>query len=216
MDSKKDILGINSTITYLQNDVFNWEVWPNFGDAGPGYPLATYHYVTLNPGEETVISNTSMTVEAYVLSHSTPYESTAFLLRYGEYYLLYFGDTGPDAVEQSGQMKIVWKRIAPLIQEHKLLGIFLEVAYADGRSDSSLFGHLTPSWMMSEFHQLAELVAPDNLEQALNGLKVVVTHMKPILKNVPAVEYVIPQELAELNDLGIEFIIPFQGMRIGF
>jgi len=113
-------------------------------------------------------------------------------------------------------MQTVWERVAPLVREGKLLGVFLECAYENSQPDSSLFGHLTPSWMMSEFHQLAELVALDNPEQALNGLKVVVTHMKPILKNVPAVEYVIPQELAELNDLGIKFIIPFQGMRIGF
>jgi 3',5'-cyclic-nucleotide phosphodiesterase len=216
VDSKKDILGIDSTITYLQNDIFNWEIWPNFGDAGPGYPLATYHYVILNPGEEVPVSNTSMTVEGYVLSHGTAYESTAFLLQHNGYYLLYFGDTGPDAVEQSDRMEIVWKRIAPLVQKHKLLGIFLEVAYAEGCSDSSLFGHLTPSWMMSEFHRLAELTAPDNPEQALNGLKVVVTHIKPILRNVPAPGFLIPQELAELNDLGIEFIIPFQGMRLSF
>jgi len=216
VDSKKDILGISSTIGYLQKDVFNWEVWPNFGDAGPGYPLATYHYVIMDPGEEIAISNTSMTVEAYVLSHSAPYESTAFLLGHDGYYVLYFGDTGPDLVEKSDRMQTVWERVAPLVREGKLLGVFLECAYENSQPDSSLFGHLTPSWMMSEFHQLADIVAPDDPEHALNGLNVVVAHIKPIVKQLPAPGVVIPEQFAELNDLGINFIVPYQGMRIGF
>lgn len=214
-DSKKDILGIASTTTYLQDHVFNWKVWPNFGDAGPGFQMKKYHYVTLVPGEETPISQTSMTVEAYVLSHSA-YESTVFLIRRGEYYILYFGDTGPDAVEKSDRMETVWKRVAPLVKEGKLLGIFLEVSYAEGRLDSQLFGHLTPSWLMAELHRLAELVAPESPGQALQGLKVVVTHIKPLFKTVPAVGFIIPEELTRLNDLGVEFVIPFQGMRIEF
>lgn len=215
-DSKKDILGIASTTTYLQDHVFNWMVWPNFGDAGPGFQLKQYHYVTLVPGEETPISTTSMTVEAYLLSHSTPYESTAFLIQHEGNYVLYFGDTGPDVVEKSDRMETVWKRVAPLVKESKLLGIFLEVSYAEGRPDNLLFGHLTPSWLMAELQNLAELTDPENPDQSLKDLKVVVSHIKPMFKRVPAVEFVISKELTMLNDLGVEFVIPFQGMRIDF
>ncbi len=215
-DSKKDILGIASTTTFLQDHIFNWMVWPNFGDAGPGFQLKQYHYVTLVPGEETSISTTSMTVEAYVLSHSAPYESTAFLIQHEGYYVLYFGDTGPDIVEKSDRMETVWKRVAPLVKEGKLLGIFLEVSYAEGRPDNLLFGHLTPSWLMAELQNLAELTAPENPDQALKDLKIVVNHIKPVFKRVPAVKFVISKELKMLNDLGVEFVIPFQGMRIDF
>ena len=216
VDSKKDIMGIDSTIDHLANHVFNWEIWPNFGDEGPGFPLGVYHYVRLVPDEEVPISGTSMTVEPFVLSHSEPYQSTAFLIRDDGYYVLYFGDTGPDKVEGTDNLKTVWERIAPLVSEGKLLGMFLEVSYVDATPDKSLFGHLTPSWMMNELHVLAELVDPDSPDTALEGFKVVINHIKPVFKVGPTPASVIAEELAQLNDLGVEFIIPYQGMRLGF
>lgn len=215
-DSAKDILARSVTITHLQNHIFNWEVWPNFGNAGPGFPLGKYRYVTLEPGKETPISRTSMTVEAFPLSHSAPYESTAFLIHHEGSYILYCGDTGPDQVEKSDYLYKVWERIAPLVREGKLAGLFLEISYPQGRADTLLFGHLTPGWMMKELHRLAELVNPDSPSDALEGLKVVVTHVKPVFTMTPTPGYLISQQLEELNDLGVVFIVPFQGMRLEF
>ncbi len=215
-DSAKAILARAVTITYLQDHIFNWQIWPNFGNAGPGFPLGKYTYVTLEPGEEAAIPRTSMTVEAFPLAHSTPYESTAFLIQHEGNYILYFGDTGPDEVEKSDYLYKVWERIAPLVRERKLRGMFLEVSYPQGRPDTLLFGHLTPGWMMKELHRLAELVDPCNPADALQGLKVVVTHVKPVFTMTPAPGHLIAQQLEELNDLGVVFIIPFQGMRIEF
>ena len=95
------------------------------------------------------------------MSHSDipgegPYASTAFLIESGGYYVLYFGDTGPDAVEESDGMNSVWQRVAPLVREGKLHGIFLEVSFPNDRPDHLLFGHLTPSWMMEELRALAQ------------------------------------------------------------
>ena len=49
--------------------------------------LKKYHYVTLGPQVSTALGNTGMSVKAFTLSHSTPYESTAFLINSSENYL---------------------------------------------------------------------------------------------------------------------------------
>ena len=61
-----------------------------------------------------------MAVIPYELSHSGGYRSTAFLVESDEAYLLYFGDTGPDAVEESDRMQQVWTAVAPLVRENRL------------------------------------------------------------------------------------------------
>ncbi|MBU1050840.1 hypothetical protein KKG90_12565 [Candidatus Bipolaricaulota bacterium] len=63
---------------------------------------------------------------------SAPHESTAFLVRSGDFYVSCFGDVGPDGVEQIGLIAAVWKRVASLIANGSLLGMFLEISYAGG------------------------------------------------------------------------------------
>ena len=53
-------------------------------------------------------------------------------------------------------------------------------------------------------------------ETALQGLKIVVTHIKPTLNRDDAPERTIMNELSELNDLGVEFILPESGKRLVF
>lgn len=157
-----------------------------------------------------------MTVEAYPLAHDFPGESTAFLINSNGNYILFAGDTGPDQVEGVDRLSIVWKRIAPLIRNGSFKGIFMEISYTSDQSDNLLFGHLTPYWMMTEMRNLAELVDPVNPQNALEGLRVVVIHNKPTLTDAISVRHSITKELEQQNDLGIDFIIPFQGHRIDF
>ena len=208
--AKKPIMGIQSTIDNISSGIYNWKTWADF------VALGYYEYSVLAPGVETPIPGTSMTVEAFVVSHGVPYESTAFLVRSGDYYVLYFGDVGPEGVEQTGLITAVWKRVAPLITDDKLLGMFLEISYAEGRPDNLLFGHLTPSWMMAEMHTLAQIVDAADPYGALAGFPVVVTHVKPVFQMVEPPLNVISRQLDQINDLGIEFIFPYQGMRIDF
>jgi len=126
------------------------------------------------------------------------------------------GDVGPEGVEGTGLITAVWDRVAPLIAEGKLLGMFLEISYAEGRADSLLFGHLTPSWMMAEMHALAQRVDPVDPTSALDGFPVIVSHIKPVFQMVEPPRMVIERQLAQINDLGIDFIFPYQGMRIDF
>lgn len=212
-DSAKNIFGLASTIDNIRDHLFNWKIWPNFGDEGEGFHLKKYHYIRLTPTKKYAIENTQMTVIPFELCHSGV-TSTAFLIQSNGYYVLYFGDTGPDEAEHCGKLQQVWEYIASLVRDKKLCGIFLESSYPDSRKINQLFGHLTPLWMMKELHRLAELVNPRQPDDALKGLKVIVTHIKPTLqRDMPRQEKIMKQ-LEELNDLGVNFIFPEQGDRI--
>jgi len=202
-DSSKTVYATNKCMEMMGNHYFNDKTWANFGDQGVGFPLKKYHFQTLNIDEETSITNTEMTVKAFPLSHVNPYESTAFLIRNNDNYVLYLGDTGPDAVEKSNNLQNLWTAVAPLIQNKELKGIFIEVSFPNEQPDQFLFGHLTPKYLMHELHVLEKLAG----ENSLNGFKIVVTHLKPPLKNIVKIK----EQLKAQNDLGLKFIFPEQG-----
>jgi len=212
-DTKKPIFGIDSTIDFLRDHLFNWKIWPNFGSEGKR-PLNQYQYTRLQIGEKISLPAADMTVEPYVLSHHGSYECTAFIIESAGSYLVYFGDTSPDALEAEKNIEKVWRRIAPLIRDSKLTGIFLECSYPDTMPDSDLYGHLKPKYMMEELQKLAYLVDPLSPETALQKVKVVVTHIKDSMTKGVYSKQVIEQDLKKLNQLNVEFIFPEQGQKI--
>ena len=214
-DLKKKILGCHTTIDYLRDHIFNWKIWPNFGNEGVPPHMNKYVYVRLTPAQEYVVPDTAITVTPFKVSHSVNYESTAFLIQSDGYYILFVGDTGSDPVEKSKYLELIWAHITPLIQSTKLRAIFLEASYPNDRPDDLLFGHLTPSWMIHELYQLACLVNPDQPQKALSDIPVVVTSIKPSL-NKKCTKKQITEQLHQLNELSIKFIIPSQGERFEF
>ncbi|HSW71763.1 MAG TPA: 3',5'-cyclic-nucleotide phosphodiesterase [Gammaproteobacteria bacterium] len=220
IDSSKNLYGLDTTINYLRDNIFNWQIWPNFADDGALPLLNQYHYVRMATGNPIEIPNTGITATPYPLSHGilyngSHYPSTAFLLESGGYYFLYCGDTGADTLENSNDLQNLWISIAPLIQQNKLTAIFIEVSYTNTQPDNLLFGHLSPKWLLKELHALASLVNPDNPSLALKGLRVVITHIKYTPTN-PNVSSDIFNYLTKNNDLGINFIIPTQGNEMEF
>lgn len=214
-DSQKPILGLDATIDTLRDHVFNWQVWPNFGNEGREPHLRKYAYRRLLPAQEYAIPGTSMTLQPFLLSHASG-PSTAFLIQSTGFYVLYCGDTGPDAVEQQDHLHTLWQTIAPLVRTGQLRAIFLEVSYPSERPDHLLFGHLTPTWLMKELGHLAQMVHPQQPHEALHGLTIVVTHIKPELTQGLSLQERITQQLRERNDLGVRFIIASQGSRLEF
>ncbi len=212
-DAKKPILGIDTTIDYLRDYLFNWKIWPNFGSEGEK-PIGQYSYQRLKLNQKTTIPGTTMTTEVFLLSHPDGYPSTAFLIESSDSYVVYLGDTAPDRLEKKKQLEIVWQRIVPLIRQNKLCALFLECSYTNRRPDDQLFGHLDPKFMMEELHQLADLVDPQNPLTCLSNIKVVVTHIKDSLLKDTSSKQIIRQELERLNDLHIPFIFPEQGQRL--
>lgn len=213
MDTKKSIFGIDSTIDFLRDYLFNWKIWPNFGSEGDK-PLHQYHYQRLKPSETTAVS--TMRVTPYLLSHPDSYASTAFLMEYQDVYILYLGDTSPDALESTKHLEPLWKHIAPLIQQNKLRALFIECSYDDQKPSSELFGHLTPHYLTEELTKLARLVNPTEPQLALRNLNVVVTHIKEGLLKGPTSVQKIREELEKRNTLHVPFIFPEQGQRLEF
>lgn len=204
-DTVKQVYAMEHCMSVMRTHYFNWQSWPNLANDGPAPALNKYRYQQLAERVETPLAGTEMSVQAFPLSHSKPYSSTAFLVRYRDEYVLYFGDTGPDEVEQTDRMKRVWTAVAPLVKSGKLKGIFLEVSYPNAQPDRHLYGHLTPKWFMKEFEVLAALAGKEHLR----NLNVIVTHIKPVGNN----EGTIKKELSAANNLGLRLVFPEQGVK---
>ncbi len=206
-DSVKTIYAFADCIETFKTKYFTWKSWANFADEGETPQLKKYHYQVLNPSEETPIANTEMMVKAFPLSHSN-LTSTAFLVRNKDSYLLYLGDTGPDEIEKSHNLELLWQAVAPLIREKKLKAIMIEVSFPDEQSDKTLFGHLTPHWLMKEMDELEELSGPGSLK----GFNIVVTHVKPPQSSIERLK----QQLSAENKLRLNLVYPEQGKALDF
>lgn len=237
-DSPKPVYGLASCLDVLKEKYFTWEAWANFGDAGEKPTLNKYHYSPMDPGQEIAVDHTTLHVTGFPLSHgasvsagrpvpgnvtsprqmsnegpsaSTPvayYESTAFLVRNGEDYLLYLGDTGADSIEHSDKLHRLWQAISPLVKAGRLRAIFIEVSFPDEQPEKLLFGHLTPRLLMQEMKELGKLCG----EAALQGLPIVVTHRKPSGNQ----EALIQKELDGNDPLHLSLVYPVQGRLLKF
>jgi 3',5'-cyclic-nucleotide phosphodiesterase len=210
VDLSKPIFAIDRVIDFLRDHLFNGKIWPNFGSEGNAPCFSQYQYQRLKLEEKISIPQTAMSVQPFLLSHPNEYLSTAFLIESNDSYVVYFGDTAPDHLESKKRMDVVWKKLAPLVLEKKLKGIFLECSYLD-KPASELFGHLDAKYMMQELRHFACLVNPEHPEIALQGLHILVTHMKDPLMKESLFRETIAQELEKCNDLGVIFIFPSQG-----
>ncbi len=205
-DSNKSIYGLTSTLSTIKTHYFTPQSWSNFGNEGLG-AINKYTYRTLTPLTETPIYNTGLTVQAFPLSHAD-LTSTAFLVKNNNNYILYFGDTGSDAIEKSDKLQSVWKAVAPLIKNKLLKAIMIEVSFPNEQPDKSLFGHLTPRLLMAEISNLSQLTGAD----ALKNLNVIVTHLKPPADSITKIK----AQLKAGNKLGLNLIYPSQGKLLQF
>jgi 3',5'-cyclic-nucleotide phosphodiesterase len=204
-DSPKNIYGFNAVIDILKNNYFTAKSWANFGSEGDKPILNKYTYNYLTPGKEIEIPTTELKVTPYILSHVYPYESSAFLVRNNNSYLLYLGDTGADEVEKSNQLEQLWKAIADKVMAHTLKAIFIEVSFDNAMPDKSLYGHLTPRLLMQEMKVLNRLS-----NGQLPKVPIYITHIKPCA----SCESSIKKEITLSNTEGLTIKYAEQGKRI--
>jgi len=204
-DNAKNLYGLASVLDVFKKNYFTWSAWANFGNEGEAPILKKYTYQTLAPTKEIAIENTGLFVTPFVLSHVKPYESTAFLVRNQNSYLLYLGDTGADKVEQSEQLAALWKKVAPLVMNKQLKGIFIEVSFDNSIPEKALFGHLTPNLLMEEMGKLNQLS-----NGQLNNTPLYVTHIKPC----DGCEIKIKSEIQKANQIGLNIFYPSQASLI--
>jgi cAMP phosphodiesterase len=159
----------------------------------------------LIPDSEINIKNTGMTVKAFPLSHAN-LQSTAFLINNNDAYILYLGDTGPDEIEKSHNLHTLWQTVTPLIKSKKLKAILVETSYPDEQPDKTLFGHLTPHWLMKEMEDLANVAG----KNALKGFNIIITHVKPPQINIDKIKI----QLRAENTLQLNLVFPEQGKAI--
>ncbi|GAC1381365.1 MAG: 3',5'-cyclic-nucleotide phosphodiesterase [Ginsengibacter sp.] len=205
-DVEKPVYALPSVIKILKEKYFTWSAWANFGNEGETPRLNKYSYNYLNESEMP-LQNTGLFVKTFSLSHGPGYESTAFLIRKENDYLLYMGDTGADEIEHSDKLSKLWRFIAPLIESGNLKAIMIEVSFPDEQSDSKLFGHLKPGLYYSEMEDLAKYASVKQLRK----IPIVITHIKPSSKG----ELVIP-ELKKQNNMGLQLMFPVQGHTMNF
>ncbi len=211
-DSKKPIISIGSVIRDIQTHLFNWRIWPNLSDSGTAPAIGLYSYITLKEDEMSDINGTSLRVRAFPLAHGES-QSAAFLIESEGAYVLYMGDTGPDEIEKCETTYELWKQIAPLVREQRVHAIFIEASYPDERPDDQLYSHLTPAWLMKAFGQLADIVDPENPDTVLEGLTVVITHIKPDFSAGPSPRDIVKRQLESRNSMGLRLIFAEQGKR---
>jgi len=205
-DSPKPIYGLPFCLDILKDKYFTWKNWANFSNEGDKPTLNKYRYIALSSDQETPLENTTMHVRTFALSHGNPYESSAFLIRHEQHYLLYLGDTGADAIEKSDKLYRLWREIGLLIKSKRLAAIFIEVSFPNEQPESKLFGHLTPKLLMAEMKILNEL------SNGLTGFPIVITHRKPLGDH----ETKIKEQLLRSNTLSLKLIFPEQGRPLEF
>lgn len=208
VDVPKTIYASQYVIDVFTEKYFTWQSWANFTNQGEEPQLKTYDFEILVPQKEISITNTELSVTAFTLSHSNPYQSQAFLVRYKNNYILYLGDTGSDKIENSENLLQLWKSIAPLIISNQLKAIFIEVSFPNSQPNTALFGHLKPHLFYDEMDVLSEYTG----EKELNNFPIVITHRKPHENN----EAIIKEELLKANTLKLKLIFPEQGKLIKF
>ena len=206
-DSAKPLYGLMPVLKTIRETHFNWQSWPNFGDKGASPQLGNYTYINLSDANQLPLSNTPMTVSALPLSHNG-IVSTAFVIQYKQDIVVCLGDTGPDSIEKSDKLKRVWQFIKPNINKGQLKAIIIESSFNNDRPDNKLFGHLTPRYINQELGILASMIDKPEL---LKDLPVIISHIKPSLKQGQNIHNLILEQLESGNDLGVNFIIPIQG-----
>jgi 3',5'-cyclic-nucleotide phosphodiesterase len=211
-DVPRTVYGLPSTVDALRDTAFNWKLWPNLGSEGAAPALKKITYARMDAGVERDVAGFHVT--ALPLSHGGVV-STAFLLEDARGAILYVGDTGPDAVEKSDKLAAVWARVAPLVRAHKLKALFLECSYPSARPDDKLYGHMSPRHVSAELIKLANAVDDKHPGDALRGLTVVITHIKPSLEGDHPRD-TIAAELRAQDTLGIKLVLPQQGDALAF
>lgn len=206
-DTNKPIYACKETIEALRNHYFINATWTNFANEGESPVLNKYQYKRVKEEKLYSIEETDLEMSVFPLSHPVP-SSAAWIKNKIGNSILYFGDTGPDRVEQNGHLNTIWKTVAKDLKEGKLKAILIEVSFSNAQPSDKLFGHLTPKFLVEELQSLAQYAGIDSLKD----FPIVVTHIKPDGNSIKQIK----KELKESNGLQVQYIFPEQGVPLLF
>ncbi len=201
VDDEKPIFALPETLGDLSEYIFNNRIWPNFGDQGAAPCLSKYRYQPLIVGQKRAVIGTELTVEAFLLAHSPPVYSTAFLVEGSSKAILFFGDTTSDDLSRKNYLEQIWRKVAPLVREKRLAAILIECSYSEKENVPHSKSHLDSERLFDELSRLAKFSMSD-----LSSVTLVVIHRKEG-------EYFdeIEKEIRKKNHLELELVFPKQG-----
>ena len=211
-DIRKPLYTPANAANTLRTHYFNWKSWPNFSDSGGGERIGTYRINSPRFGQRFTLGLSGISGVIYPLGHAAS-DSAMLLMSRGSESFAYFGDTGSDATEKSKNLDVIWQVLGPLVAQKQLKGMIIETSYPDGTPASKLFGHLTPSLLLTELKHLEKYSGG---EGSLRDLPVVISHIKPSLEAGKAPEKEIKQQLEQGNTPGVKFVFMRQGERMTF
>ncbi|OYT17156.1 MAG: 3',5'-cyclic-nucleotide phosphodiesterase [Bacteroidetes bacterium 4572_77] len=214
-DNHKEIICSEETANALMTHIFESPIWGNFTTEGKN-PVGKWQIQRIDHHQWYPIKNNALKVKAFPLCHNCPNESSAFLLQYKNNYMLYFGDTGADAIEGQDYLASIFKEIAPLVKNKELKALFIEVSFPNKLNNKELYGHLKPQLLQNELKKLAFLVDENHIDNALYGLKIFITHIKPNFKLENTHKTIIKKELEMGPKFGATFIYPEQSDKYKF
>ena len=141
--NKKPVISRPIVINQLYNEIWRDLIWPS-----PS--IFNYYGVNINENDTTFTDLRNVTfnqfnykIKTFPLMHTVA--STGFFICNIDETscIVFLGDTGPDPIEESNDLRKLWRYVAPYIVNGKLTTIFMESSYVSSRSNSMLFGHLS-------------------------------------------------------------------------
>ena len=217
--SGKRVHGLDSTCKALGENVFNNVIWPDLTASDKGSCLQLCSMEDHVPKA----INSTYTVTPFKVKHgeltsSESYASTSFVIshRVLKRSILMFGDLeadDPDTPNEGLNWKI-WQHVAPMIVAGSLQTVMIECSTPNVDANQPLYGHLTPATLFQELLRLRDMVRSLNGSETLEGLEVLITHIKHENAMIPDPREVILGELTELktlHNLEVNFTILLPG-----
>lgn len=218
----KIISGLPFTLQALEKHIFNDVVWPDLLRCGSnriklsrladGIP----HVCTTFPQLDIIPFKVHHGFSASVIDKRV--YSTVYLFsdRRTKHSLLICGDLEPDSVSDGEPLlDKAWEYIATRVARGNLKGIIVECSSSASTPKHLLYGHMSPAYLVGQLSRLREMYGvPD----ALEGLNVLVTHVKTVISDKDP-RLVILQELREAalkERLDVRFSMAVQGYTFSF
>lgn len=205
---RKNIYAAKAILQDLET-IFSDRIWPNLASWNNSDEEHKLLYKPLEADGNYNAVHTGTSIRSFPLNHGTyqdgSYTSSAFCIRHdpSSVEFLFFGDVEPDSLAPVPRTIDIWRAVAPKIP-NSLKAIFIECSWPSGRTDDTLYGHLTPEHLVAELVALAKEVVKyrktelalktstrparkrqktnpindDELLDSLNGLRVYVMHCK--------------------------------------
>lgn len=213
------VYGSQFTTDALEKHIFNGVIWPNLV-AAHIFDLQTVEFK-----QQLLLNNNYYTVTMMELSHGhlhhgetkSLYPSLAFLVRDNTTHakILIFGDFECDSILGTNMNRQVWEHVAPFIADGSLKAVVLECSTLTVAAGTPLYGHLMPPHVITELETLASLCVLETVKKPLEGLKVIITHVKESETSDPRRQVL--YELRELNEtsgLGLRISIAVSGSLV--